>query len=112
MSVPSVHDSPDGVDEKMRAITTRLSMFPGLRLEYPLPGMVVAVKKSRPWWTIVLAIVLFPIGLLFLLVRGEDRLTIQGVALPDGGSRWTVTGKAEYAVGQALRIEGVIPGGR
>ena len=43
----------------------------------PIAGSVWTVtdlttlKKTHPWWTIVLAILLFPIGLLFLLITKE-----------------------------------------
>jgi hypothetical protein len=54
-----------------------------------------ALRYSRayhPAWTIVLAVLLFPIGLVFLLIKSEDELIFNVGAL-DQGSRVTVSGK-------------------
>jgi hypothetical protein len=42
--------------------------------------------KEHPWWTIVLAVLLFPIGLLFLLItteetRGYVEVNVRGIGL-------------------------------
>lgn len=49
--------------------------------------------RFRPWWAILLAVCLFPIGLLFLIVKTTHTISVE--AHPDGaGARVAVTGRA------------------
>lgn len=41
------------------------------------PGRLVFARRRRPAWTIVVAVVLFPVGLLALLHRADDAITIE-----------------------------------
>ena len=42
--------------------------------------IVCLTRESRPIWTIVLAIVLFPIGLLFLLIKKSENINVVATA--------------------------------
>ena len=50
------------------------------------PGRLVLIERWTPTWAIVLAIVTFPLGLLFLLVKTERTLTVM-IETEPGGSR-------------------------
>jgi hypothetical protein len=55
------------------------------------PGRLVLTERWTPAWAIVMAIVTFPVGLLFLLVKTERTLTAMIEAEP-GGSRIDLVG--------------------
>jgi hypothetical protein len=58
------------------------------------PQILTYTRRYIPWWTILLAVILFPIGLLFLLIRNQNILTLSFVA-EAGGSRVTIAGTAK-----------------
>lgn len=63
-------------------------------------GAPGAMAITESWWPIrvyVVAILLFPIGLLALLVRDRATLTVSAFAV-DGGTRVQVTGRGHEAV--------------
>jgi hypothetical protein len=65
----------------------------GWEVEHIGPERLVWQTSSRPWWTILLAVLLFPIGLLLLLITHQRRCQLTLVPVR-GGSRATVTGEA------------------
>ena len=65
------------------------------------PYRLVFVRERRPVWTIVVAIVLFPFGLLALLYKDSERITID--LHPDGnGTLVSATGIAPLDVRRAF----------
>lgn len=58
--------------------------------------------EYRPTWTILLAIVAFPLGLAALLVKEHERIDIDFSPGPAGGTRLLATGKAPKAVRRAF----------
>ena len=68
-------------------------------------GAVVLTRQKHPTWTIVLAIILFPIGLLFLLKKEDQTASVQYTVGP-GGVGYSVTGEAgklPQAIASALQ---------
>lgn len=58
-------------------------------------------KRYTPWWLLFLILLLFPLGLLFLLVKSDA--TITATFTPDGGgTRLLVTGRAPKEVIRAF----------
>src|SRR5690349_1430509 len=64
----------------------------GWEVEHFGPERLVWRKSTRPWWAILLAVLLFPIGLLFLLVSHDERCQFM-IAPVFGGSRATLVGE-------------------
>ena len=58
-------------------------------------------KESRPIWTIVLAILLFPIGLLFLLIKKQQVVTVSAIA-NGGTTQVTASGEGTSATVDSL----------
>ena len=86
------------VSEAFAGITAATALYKGFRVERPDANTLVVIRRYCPTWAIFLALVgllLFLIGLLFLLVRTEDRLTIIAYDDPDGGARYTVAGRTD-----------------
>jgi hypothetical protein len=68
-------------------------------------GAIVLSRKKHPVWTIVLAVVLFPIGLLFLLIQEDETTSVQYSVGP-GGIGYSVSGdgdKVAQAIGFAMQ---------
>ena len=62
------------------------------------PGLIVLIRRYRPTWAIVLAILgalFFLIGLLFLLVKNTETLTVSVTPRGDMGSTVTVAGQMD-----------------
>lgn len=66
----------------------------GFRIVPGQPGVTVLERVFHPWWTIVLAVCLFPLGLLFLLVRGRHVISVSSTSSPDGRAAVRVQGRA------------------
>jgi hypothetical protein len=77
-------------------------------------GAIVLSRRKHPVWTIVLAILLFPIGLLFLLIQEDETTSVQYSAGP-GGVGYSVSGdgdKVAQAIGFAMQpYSSTTPGG-
>jgi hypothetical protein len=65
------------------------------------PQWIALYRKRFPVWSIVLAVLLFPFGLLFLLAREEHNVGINIEPIP-GGTRVTITGEASKPLMSAL----------
>lgn len=81
------------------------------RIEFlmPGPGTYQLAYRTYPGWSIVLGIVLFPIGLLFVYFARE-RLVLTVTVVPrDSGSSVRVFGRAHKklaeSIGQALELQ-------
>ena len=70
------------------------------------PGLIVLTRRYRPTWAIVLAIIgafVFLLGLLFLLVKNTETLTISVMSRGDAGSTVVVGGQTDDWV--VIRIQ-------
>jgi hypothetical protein len=65
------------------------------------PQWIALYRKRFPVWAIVLAVVFFPLGLLFLLAREEHNVGINFEPIP-GGTRVTISGQASRPLMSAL----------
>src|SRR5436853_5720720 len=93
MAAPNVHLS---FAVRARPQDVRLQLMPaavtdGYTLIDELPNGFAVRRRRVPVWAIVLAVILFPLGLVFLLVRTDDDVT---VALSNvyGGTGVTISG--------------------
>lgn len=93
------------VEKQMRQLAVGFSSERNVRVEMPQPNLMVIVRRYTPGWAIALAVVgliVFLLGLLFLLVKSEERTTILAEDV-EGGSKWTITGAAHYRVRYVLK---------
>jgi hypothetical protein len=72
-------------------------------------GMVMFNRPSKPGWAVFLAILLFPIGLLALVAKQDNVLTL--IALPvEGGTQVSASGvTSEYVGGRLNALWATIP---
>jgi hypothetical protein len=66
------------------------------------PNTISIASKVRPAWTIVIAIILFPIGLLALLAKDRVTARIHAEAAPTGGTRVRLDGAVADAAARRL----------
>lgn len=71
------------------------------RLISSSPSTIVFERHFHPWWTFVVSVILFPIGLFSLLHKDTAMLTMI-LAERDSGSAVTVSGNADKKVATAL----------
>ena len=83
--------------------TRLLGGLPSARLRAGGGATWTVVVGRAQWWTIVPAIVLFPLGLLFLLFREEADLVVTVRPAPAGGSVVRVLGTTRMSVARTLR---------
>jgi hypothetical protein len=76
--------------------TPRLKHYK-FRLTSQSPGGVTYESKYRPVWTLILAVVLFPIGLLFLFHNRMIYLTFSFIET-EGGTLVTIAGEADRSL--------------
>jgi hypothetical protein len=60
----------------LQQLTLAFSGVPGVTLTSPVPNSLVATRRFIPGGAIVLAVLLFPIGLLFLLMKTTYTVTM------------------------------------
>jgi len=65
-------------------------------------GRLVFGYSYRPGWAYVVAILLFPFGLIALVARNEERITLDFDPLPRGRARIVAHGRAPRRVRQAF----------
>ena len=65
-------------------------------------GRLVFAYSYRPGWAYVVAILLFPFGLIALVARNEERITLDFDPLPRGRARIVAHGRAPRRVRQAF----------
>jgi hypothetical protein len=92
---------PDTVrTEALTTLTEPLARYDYVLTTQGESGLTFA-RKYRPWWTWVLAVVTFPIGLLFLFITYTATVTV--VLEPEeGGTLVHVSGRGEPKVGKAF----------
>lgn len=69
----------------------------------PTPDTLEVRSEQIPGWAVVLAIVLFPIGLLFLTAKERKVMIVRMTRDEAGGSTMWVSGDATNAVANAMR---------
>lgn len=74
----------------------------GYKLTSNTPESLVFERSYRPWYVWLLVILLFPIGLLFLLVKTEVLITCAMAGQQDGGSKITFAGEADKKITTAI----------
>lgn len=60
------------------------------------------LRRFRPWWIVFPVILLFPIGLLFLIYKQEAQITATVSPNEGSGSSLTVTGTGPKAIAEAF----------
>jgi hypothetical protein len=98
--------TPDrAVEELLRSVAPALH-GDGYVLRERTPHRLLFERSRRPVWTFVVAVLLFPLGLLALLHKDEARVAID-VSPTDDGALVSAGGVAPPAVRQAFqRLEG------
>ncbi len=96
---------PDAVKSDLVALMAPPLARWNYRLISDSDRLIVFERSYRPWWTVICAVLLFPIGLLALLVTNEAVITVN-LAEVDGGSAILIQGDADAKVASA--IEGMI----
>lgn len=89
----TVADKPDVVMQQFVGATAGASGF----TVNQAGNTLILTRKHTPTWAIVLAVLgalLFLVGLLFLLVKETETLTISLAELPEGGTRVSISGQA------------------
>jgi hypothetical protein len=69
-------------------------------------GLITFRRWVRPAWTWLLAVLFFPVGLIALLVKREERVTVVFADRPSGGTLVTAFGRAPRAVRRAFALLG------
>ncbi|RKQ90952.1 uncharacterized protein DUF1707 [Solirubrobacter pauli] len=84
----------------MRFVSPSMRAY-GYRLEYSTDQQISFVRDHTPVWTYFVAVLVFPIGLLALLYKEQDRVTIE---LADHGDSTAITasGTAPLAIRRAM----------
>jgi hypothetical protein len=88
-------------DEVLRGIGEAVAHLRKVTVKSVVPGQVMVVETWRPMWTILVAIFLFPVGLLALLVVNRATLVINAVPA-GGGANVDVTGEGHEHVCDAV----------
>ena len=103
-----LHVTGQGIDLE-RAILTKLTAMAGCRVITTGDGRISLTQRRTPGWTVVLAILTFPLGLLFLLFKVEHNLNVMITPDERGGSRIDLIGVTRQrtldALTEALVIE-------
>jgi hypothetical protein len=74
-----------------------LAALPAARLRAPLDSTWTLTVTRAPWWTLVLVVLLFPIGLLFLLIKEEADVEVRRAEV-DGGTEIRLVGRTRASV--------------
>lgn len=90
------------VDEVLGDVVTRLTGL-GFVPEEEKPTKRVFVRSERPTWTIVVAVLLFPLGLLALAYKARSQVVVSASAAGPGITVVDVFGTAPLAVRKAVR---------
>jgi hypothetical protein len=89
------------ITEALREIAPRLGWY-GYELVGSAPDSLVFERSERPVWTIVPAILLFPVGLVALMYKRTMRVQLTFVELGERRARLTVYGTAPLSVRRAF----------
>ena len=78
--------------ELMQSLALAVAQMPTYSIETPAPVTMAFVRLRRPAWTVVIAVLFFPLGLLALLVTYREVGTVVLTQRQDGGSTVRVRG--------------------
>ena len=92
----------EAVDDVLSDVATPLTGL-GYEPEREEPTTRVFVRSQRPAWTIVVAVLLFPFGLLALLYREHSQVVLKATPTEDGLTAVDVYGTAPFAVRRTIR---------
>jgi DUF1707 SHOCT-like domain len=102
---------PDqAVDDVLRDVFTRLTGV-GYSLREEEPAKRVFVRSHHPTWTIVVAVLLFPLGLLALLYRERSEVVVAAAPTEHGLTAVDVYGTAPLPIRRAIRDRAMLPPG-
>lgn len=90
------------VEEVLGDIATRLTGF-GYKPQPEEPAKRVFVRSQHPTWTIVVAVLLFPLGLLALLYRDRSQVVVRAAPIEHDLTAVDVYGTAPLSVRRAFR---------
>jgi hypothetical protein len=90
------------VEEVLGDISTRLTGL-GYRPQVAEPARRVFVRSERPTWTIVVAVLLFPLGLLALLYCERSQVVVSAAPIEHDLTAVDVYGTAPLSVRRAFR---------
>jgi hypothetical protein len=93
---------PEAVDDLLREIATPLTGL-GYEPQREDPATRVFARSQRPAWTIVIAVLLFPFGLLALLYRERSQVVLKATPTEHGLTAVDVYGTAPLAVRRTIR---------
>src|SRR5439155_15524117 len=104
MAAPNVHQSfaVRARPEDVRFRLLGVAATDGYALAGEVPNGFAVRRRRIPVWAIVLAVVFFPLGLLFLLVKADEVVAVAMDPTPDG-TQVTVTGRASSRLQRSLR---------
>jgi hypothetical protein len=100
-----VRESGKTPDALLPEIVTGLSgplASAGYILQTQSERVITFVRKFRPWFIWVGVVLLFPLGLLFLLYKETATITVVLEPIDGGGTRVRVNGKGEPDVRRAF----------
>lgn len=90
------------VDEVLGDVVTRLTGL-GFVPQQEQPTRRVFVRSERPTWTIVVAVLFFPLGLIALAHRARSQVVVTASPTEHGMTAVDVFGTAPFAVRRAMR---------
>ncbi len=81
-------------EEAIGVMAARLALVPGYFLGIQMGTTLRLQRAYWATWRIVLAVVLFPVGLLFLLGKDQEFILVSVVVGGDGSTRVAASGRA------------------
>jgi hypothetical protein len=90
------------VDDALGAVFARLAGS-GYEPRGEEPSKRVFVRDERPTWTIVVAVLLFPLGLIALVYRARSQVVVSAAPAEGGLTAVDIYGTAPIAVRRAIR---------
>jgi hypothetical protein len=106
VTIPETRVPDMTMAQTFQAITFTIGSLKGLRAEQTMPGTLRIVHRRTPGWAIALAIIgllVFLLGLLFLLVKEEEVTMVSGRDDQEhGGCVLVASGQGPAAVVLAL----------
>lgn len=95
-------------DDFLARVTTAAASLKGVRVERPSQSNALLVTRRTPTWAVVLALaglLVMLLGLLFLLVKQTETVSVLAVDDGSGGCTVTITGSGPGAVAFMLNRE-------
>lgn len=89
-------------DEALRAVAEVVSGLRRADARWAGPGLLTVDEAWRPWWTFVVAVVLFPVGLVALVHIRRERLLVSAEGRGRGAATLVIEGTATAAVSDAV----------